>query len=287
MQERTVKIFYRILAGCLAHFLGIALSLAAEDNGLVQLQRAKVLRICADMDNLPLSTSQREDLPGFDVELARIIADRLGVTAQFVWINTAPMARTLRLLRTGSCDLLMGFPIARDFLCSRPSLEVTLPYYGTGFILATYGTPPSGIKRLEDLRNETIGVETRTLADYRLQRAGFSRKLYASEDLLVQALKNGEVKAALLWAPSAGWRLKEKPDPDLHLVRDPPPDPLYRWNMAIGIRKKDQTLKRAVDEILQELLAHNRIESLLAKYGVPFYPPFLETPEQAGSRTGQ
>lgn len=266
--------FWRLFAGLLFILLAVAMGRAAEDESLARVQRAKILKACADLDNLPLSTAEESGPPGLDVEVARAIAGRLGVKAQPVWVDTSAMGRALRLLRTGSCDILVGLPVDRGFLSARPWLDVTIPYYGTGFVLATRQGRLSGATRLADLQAEVIGVEAKTMADYHLHRAEFPRKLYASQALLLQGLERGEVEAALLFAPVAAWFLKERPDTKVHLVLDRPPDPLYRWNVAIGVRKEDRALKEALDGAIQELLANGRIQAILAKYGIPFVPAF-------------
>src|SRR5438309_1301726 len=96
-------------------------SVFADEGGLAPLIKKGYVRVCADPDNLPFS-SEAGSTPGFEVELARLIARELGVDARFHWILT--WVRPFWELKRGECDLFMGVPpIARlkqSAACSRP-----------------------------------------------------------------------------------------------------------------------------------------------------------------------
>ncbi|MBI3988926.1 MAG: hypothetical protein HY347_04850, partial [candidate division NC10 bacterium] len=93
--------FWWLFVGLFFILLVPAMGRAAEDESLTRIQRAKLLKACTDLDNLPLSTAEESGPPGLDVEVAEVLAGRLGVKAQPVWVDTSAMERALRLLRTG------------------------------------------------------------------------------------------------------------------------------------------------------------------------------------------
>jgi mxaJ protein len=66
----------------------------------------KVLRVCADPDNLPFSNSKGE---GFENKIAELIARDLGMTLEYYWW---PHQRGLvrNTLRAGTCDVLISIP---------------------------------------------------------------------------------------------------------------------------------------------------------------------------------
>jgi ABC-type amino acid transport substrate-binding protein len=77
--------------------LGLTAALeAAEHQGLGAVRQRGYLRVCADPSNLPFSSSDAAT-PGFEVELARLVARELGVEARFEWNPT--YVRALRPLR--------------------------------------------------------------------------------------------------------------------------------------------------------------------------------------------
>lgn len=247
---------------------------AAEEGSLARVREAGVLRACADPDNPPLSSARAGSPPGVDVEVARALAEELGVRLEVVWVDTWAMDRALRRLRTGACDVLAGLPVDPVFLHARPWLDVTVPTYGTGYLLATRDAPRGQGARLADLRAETIGVEARSIADYHLHRAGFARRLYPNQARLIQALEMGEVPAAVLWGPGAGWLLKTRPSPGIRLVLHPPLEAPLRWNVALALGRSDRSLKQALDEAIRKLQQDGAIARLMAAYGVVHSPPF-------------
>src|SRR5215467_8321609 len=92
------------ILGALTLSMGVAL---AQQEGLEALRQRGYVRVCADPANLPFASTEATT-PGFEVELARLIARELGMEARLEWYAT--VVRALRPLRTGGCDLFMGLP---------------------------------------------------------------------------------------------------------------------------------------------------------------------------------
>ena len=78
----------------------------------------------------------------------------------------------------------------------------------------------------------------------------------------------GEIDAAVLWGPMAGFYAK-KSNPPLHvtpLVHEKGgPQLVYRIGM--GVRRADQNWKRLLNRLIQE--NQSEINKVLAEYGVP------------------
>src|SRR5215510_8480754 len=119
----------------------------AQSEGLDALRHRGYVRVCADPTNLPF-TSTDTVTPGFEVELARLIAREIGVEAQMEWHAT--FVRALRPLRTGGCDLFMGLPAEARFTEDNPWVNISRPYYTMGHaIVAKAATSPA---TLDDLK---------------------------------------------------------------------------------------------------------------------------------------
>src|SRR5258708_20830451 len=91
----------------------------------IELIDPKVLRVCADPHNMPLSTEQGE---GFENKLAELLADKLGKQLAYTWYPQAPgfVRNTLAAHR---CDVMMGVPQGDDLF------QVTNPYYSPAYAL--------------------------------------------------------------------------------------------------------------------------------------------------------
>src|SRR4029434_3203642 len=91
-----------LILGSLTLYVGVAL---AQQEGLEALRERGYVRVCADPSNLPFSSTEATT-PGFEVELARLIARELGIEARLEWHAT--FVRALQPLRAGKRGLLVG-----------------------------------------------------------------------------------------------------------------------------------------------------------------------------------
>jgi membrane-bound lytic murein transglycosylase MltF len=133
----------------------------AQSEGLEALRQQGYVRVCADPANMPF-TSTDAATPGFEVELARLIARELGVEARLEWHAT--LARALQPLRVGRCDLFMGLPAEARFTEGNPWLSVSRPYYTMRH--AVVAKAATGIAALDDLKGKRVAVDAISVADF-------------------------------------------------------------------------------------------------------------------------
>lgn len=77
---------------------------------------AEALRVCADPDNLPF-TSDNPAEPGLYVELAKMIAVRLGMSTEYTWWRSYFGKRTVRnTLLSDQCDAYFALPYDKGFM---------------------------------------------------------------------------------------------------------------------------------------------------------------------------
>jgi len=90
-------------------------------------QTARVLRVCADPNNLPYSNQQQQ---GFENKIASLIASDLGARVDYTWF---PQRRGFirNTLKAGTCDCVVGVP---------SNYELTLgtqPYYRSSYVFVS------------------------------------------------------------------------------------------------------------------------------------------------------
>lgn len=265
-------------------FLSVLIALpiqgVEEKGALERIKKRGAIIFCADPFNFPFSTDNPGN-PGFDVEIANLIAQKLGVHTQFFWVNTGTRGGLGRAIRNsileGKCDAFPGLPTGKEAEeeMEETGLVLSEPYFGTGFVLITR-EEDNATTDLSSLKGKKIAVEMTTPADWYLYKNGYDRSLYRFIPEILDAMQKGEVDAGLVWAPMAGSILKERPESKVKLVENYALEPTLRWNLAIAVRKEDQDLKETLSQILAELLEKGQIKEVLDKYGVPFYPPFPE-----------
>jgi ABC-type amino acid transport substrate-binding protein len=233
-----------------------------------------VLVVSFDPANLPYS-SAREDRPGFDVELARALAERLHVRLRIEWLDIQRETAVGQLLQH-ACDLVFGEAVDVNAVADDEELagkvEYSRPYYGTGYVLVRRKEGPR-VQSLADLkgeRSQRLGTEAGSVADYRLRRRGYFRRLYRNQLATLKALADGDIDFAYLWA-NVGWTLHVSPEFPVELV--PTELPEDRWKIAVAMIRGDDELKRHVDEALDTLVKDGTVSRALARYHIPDLAP--------------
>jgi quinoprotein dehydrogenase-associated probable ABC transporter substrate-binding protein len=261
-------------ASCLAQNLGPDFGARGDDNkGSIELVDPKVLRVCADPNNLPFSNQAGE---GFENKLAEFIAKKLGKELAYAYYPGAT-GFVRNTLNAHLCDVILGMPQGNDLV------QPTNPYYR-----ATYAAvirPDSGldgIKSLSDprLREKIhrIGLVANTPPGNILATNGLlgSVKPYplvvdtrfdSSSVAMIKDLEKGDIDVALLWGPIAGYYAKKSPE---RLIVTPLHDEngaRMSFRICFGVRHSDQNWKRELNQLISQNKAE--IEKILTDYGVP------------------
>jgi quinoprotein dehydrogenase-associated probable ABC transporter substrate-binding protein len=253
----------------------------------------RVLRVCADPDNLPFSNRKGE---GFDNRIAAVLAEELGDSLAYVWW---PQRRGFvrNTLRARECDVLLGVPAGFD-----PVLE-TRPYYRSAYSLVYPNARAPGIRSLDDprLRRLRIGVNligeeyTHTPPVHALLKRGISSNVtgfstfYGEEHHpgeIMDSLASGNIDVAVVWGPLAGFFAKRSPVP---LTIVPLPDDTasglpFDFDVGVGVRRADKELRSRLDTILER--RRSDIEQILREYGVPTVPRLEAAAQPAAQPAG-
>lgn len=258
---------------------------AASAQGLhTNLLTPGILRICADPDNMPLSS---ENAVGFEQKIAEMIAKDWNTKLEYAWW---PVRRGFfsRALNGRYCDVAIEAPDQLDMAA------VTKPYYRSGYVFLTRKDSGLDIKSLADprLKKLKIGINLlhadaeNTPPAMALSRYGVVGNLtgystfYTTEDRpenIVRAVETKDVDIAIVWGPVAGYFAKTAkvplvmvPLPDRDSLSDMP----FRFNIAMGVRRKDKELRDSLDNFLQRRAPE--IQALLKDYGVPTFPVVVQ-----------
>jgi polar amino acid transport system substrate-binding protein len=231
---------------------------ATHHEGLASVRNRGNLRVCADPSNLPYS-SRDPATPGFEVELARLIATELGVEPRMEWTPT--YVRAVKPLRDGVCDLFMGLPRDARFREGNPWIAVSRPYYAMRHALVARAD--AGPLTVSDLSGKRVAVQMASLAEIYINRNGARRGLYKTQEEAFRAVADGDAAAALLWFPVAGWLARQHSD--LRVVAVPERE--LEFEIGAGVRKRDPGLAEAVDEAVGRLVESGRAREVLVRYG--------------------
>ena len=244
--------------------IGAALALHCQAKPWDAIRADGEISVCANPNALPYS-SNKPDAPGFQIEIARALAERLGVRVRFEWIIPRMRASTV------DCDLLMD-TIAVPGV-QPPSIKISAPYYRGGVPLA-FGRDQQPAATYRALKPGTrVGVIMNSLASLVISKTEATMIPFGFEDDMLQALARGEIAAAAASAASIGYFNLKNPDARLHLVHAEDDEPELRWPVAVGMRRADDDLVQKVNAALAGLLADGTIAAIYQRYGVAHRKP--------------
>ncbi len=253
------------------------LTAAAEARPLEDIQRRGILQVCAHPNALPFA-SRKGEPRGIQLELADLIAERLGVRLSVDWVILSYQ------MKRADCDMVMGAIADREAL-KDSRLKVSRPYFRSGVVLALR-SGLDGIDGLEDLTPEhRIGVMRSSLAHMTLEQRGLTTIPFAFEDEMMAAVAGGEIDMAAVTPISAGWYRRNHPDAGLRLLDIFADSEELNWNLAVGMRRSDRFLRRTVNGILEDLIASGELKALYARYGVEYRPPRYKKPLRVERKT--
>ena len=260
----------------------VGVAAAAVAFAVVQASPRRLLRVCADPNNLPFSNERRE---GFENRLADLVAEELDARVTYTWF--AQRRGFIRnTLRAGECDVVMGVPAS--FELAMP----TIPYYRSTYVFVTRADRGLDIRSFDDsvLRTLKVGVHligddySNTPPAHALAARGIIENVrgysiygdYTQPNppaRLIEAVAAGEIDVAIAWGPFAGY-FGPKQDAELEIVPVSPQIDLpflpFVFDISLGVRRGDDSLKAELDRVLRE--RGSDIESLLKEYGVPTLP---------------
>jgi quinoprotein dehydrogenase-associated probable ABC transporter substrate-binding protein len=262
------------VAAGLAAIRGTAIAQQQPDNTdlSIELVDPKVLRVCADPRNLPFSD---EKGGGFENKLAELFAEKLHKKLDYTFFPQATgfVRMTLAAHR---CDVIMGFPQGDELV------QGTNPYYRTSYALVS--KPGSGLEEVtslsdERLKNQHLGIIAGTppatnmatnglMANARPYPLMIDTRVDSSAGAMMKDLAAGEIDAAVLWGPMAGYYAQQA-KPPLHvtpLVAEKS-GPRLVYRIGMGVRPADQNWKRLLNRLIEE--NQPQINKILLDYGVP------------------
>jgi polar amino acid transport system substrate-binding protein len=232
---------------------------------LEDVKSSGVLGLCAHPNALPFASKDGKR-HGFQVDLAEALAKELGVSLNRDWVITR-----YDLFRT-QCDIVMD-SIADVQAQAESGLQLSKPYRRSAVALAVRGNEPD-IRSLDDLRgHRQVGVLASSIAAMTLDQKGIETVPALFEDEMLEMLAKGEIDAAAVTESSAGYYNLRHPKAKLRLLYVFDGEPNLAWNVAVGMRRPDDELRRAVDAALDHLIADGTVKRIYASYGIELIPP--------------
>jgi ABC-type amino acid transport substrate-binding protein len=277
--------------------------LAALVLGALTLARAVhaelPLRVCLDENSAPLSWRDARGEGGFDLGVARAVAQQLGRELAVHWFRGAGEegfglpTQIGVLLAQGACELAGGFPLTRDALAAPAVPEIfvalpsgertrvrlgelrhTRPYQALALTLVlTPRAPQAGA--LEELGGLRLAVERESLAEAvaaaHAPRLGLGLTRYWPEgEALFEALERGDADAALVERQRFDVYRRQLPATALRASDYVHP---LAINTGLAGLERARRLLEAADRALDALSAQGELARIAAREQLTYHAP--------------
>jgi ABC-type amino acid transport substrate-binding protein len=241
---------------------GVAGDAAART--LAEVKSLGAISMCANDNALPYA-SNKPDLPGFQIEIGRAVAAGLGLPLNVEWILPRRRANVV------NCDMMLDS--VNDPKIHEGRIRLSHPYQKSGVALGL-GRDAEAISNFNELKkNQKIGVMIGSFASMVLGKAGKTTSPYAFQSDMLEELQKGELYGAAVSSATMSYYITQHPDSGLRMVNAFDGEPQLTWEVAIGLRKSDQALVDAVNQVLDRLIADGSIQRIYARYGIEYRQP--------------
>lgn len=232
----------------------------------------------------PYSFEDKGKPRGVDIDIGRLIAEDLGVTAKFKFVQAAEtldgdLRNTLwkgPIVGGRVSNVMLRVPYDSEYAC-RVEQVVFTGQYATESMAIAYreAAYPEDKPVPAYFRFDTVAVENDSIADFYLSSLAGGQLLanirrFPTMAEAMKALAGGEVMAAM--GPLA--QLEYGMTDGLGVHQPPLPGfSVGTWTVGLGVNFRYRPLAYAVDDAIYSALADGRIAQIFADYGLTHVPP--------------
>ncbi|MGD9294116.1 MAG: transporter substrate-binding domain-containing protein [Roseobacter sp.] len=235
-------------------------------------------------DYPPYSWEEAGKPRGIDIEVARIIAEDLGVEARFNFVAAGEnLDADLRnniwkgaLIGGKIANVMMRIPYDSAFKCRVEQVVFTGQYASESIAIAyDEASYPDEKPVPAYFRFDPVAVENDSISDFYLSSFAGGQlaakvKRFPDMGAAMAALQSGEVKAAM--GPLAQLEFGAGPGIGVH---QPPLAgfAVSRWTIGVAVNFRYRPLSYAVDDAVRYAIEDGRIPKIFADYGVTYQMP--------------
>lgn len=241
-------------------------------------QQQKSITVGFDNTFVPMGFEEKNgNYAGFDIELAKYVSKKLGITVHFQPIDW-DMKETE--LQNGTIDAIWNGYSATDE--RREKVAFTIPYMQNTQILVVKKT--SGIHSVEDMTGKVLGAQNGSsgMLDFeehpevlKNRVKGGDADQYQSVNEAIIDLKNDRIDALLIDRVYADYYLTTEGIADEY---DTIPSGFESESFAVGVRPADKKLLEALNQAFKELYQEGIFQQISQKW----FGEDVATPEVKG-----
>jgi polar amino acid transport system substrate-binding protein len=254
MNRRPLLVAIAVVAG----LLSLAAPPGHAQGALDEVMAKRLITIAIPTDYPPYGSVGTDLQPqGLDIEMARLIATKLGVKVELVPVTSA---NRIPYLQTKKVDLVistLGKNAEREKV-----IDFTAAY--SPFYQAVFAAKALPVKGAADLNGKTVGVTRGAMEDVELSKiapAGVDIKRFEDNNATVAAFVSGQVQVIATGAAVAGNMMARNPTLGAEykfVLKDSP--------NFIGVAKGEDKLRGKVNEIIAAAKASGEIDAMCRKW---------------------
>ena len=235
---------------------------SSADNSLQKVKENGKLVLGLDDTLAPMGfRDDNGEIVGFDIDLAREVANRLGVKLEAKPID---WSSAILSLKKGDVDVIWnGFAVNES---RKQQVNFTKPYLYNRLMIAKY-SDRDDINSKEELKGKIVGVQSGSSNYETLVNDPVSKEIkeIRQYDSYVNAFLDLEAKRidAVIVDEIVARYYISKENADFTLLEDKPITSQY---LSVGLRKTDTELLNAIDKALDDMRADGKAAEISTKW---------------------
>jgi len=248
----------RLFIAAATFAVGIGFAAPSFADALSDITSRGTIRIAVPQDFPPFGSVGTDMTPqGYDIDMANLIGEKLGVKVELVPVTSA---NRIPYLQTNKVDLVISS------LGKNPDREKVIDFTTAyaPFFNGVFAPADIAIAKVEDLSGKTVGVTRGAVEDLELTKiapADATIKRYEDNNGTISAFLSGQVQAVATGNVVAAAILERNPPkrPEMKfLIKN---SPCY-----IGLNKNEPALLEKVDGIIASAKADGSLNAVAQKW---------------------
>lgn len=233
---------------------------AEGENALERIQNSGKLIIGTTGNYRPFSyMDSNNELTGYDIEWANIIAEELGVEAEFI---TGQFSGLIPGLVANKFDIILsGVNITEE---RAKSIDFSEPYAQDGAV-AVIKKGSNSVKSINDIEGKVVGVNAGSAFEEVVKQIGGYKelKVYPGAAESFSDLVSGRVDVVAIGLPAAAEYIQNSPSgKDIEIIGEP----FDVKGIGVAIPKEQAELKAEINRIIQAKKEDGTYNELSQKY---------------------
>ncbi|NWQ44657.1 transporter substrate-binding domain-containing protein [Bacillus sp. EB106-08-02-XG196] len=233
---------------------------AEGENALERIQNSGKLIIGTTGNYRPFSyMDSNNELTGYDIEWANIIAEELGVEAEFI---TGQFSGLIPGLVANKFDIILsGVNITEE---RAKSIDFSEPYAQDGAV-AVIKKGSNSVKSINDIEGKVVGVNAGSAFEEVVKQIGGYKelKVYPGAAESFSDLVSGRVDVVAIGLPAAAEYIQNSPSgKDIQIIGEP----FDVKGIGVAIPKEQAELKAEINRIIQAKKEDGTYNELSQKY---------------------